>query len=828
LTAGGAAVDGRSPPDDELRAILDAVPALVAYIDEGQRYRFCSHAYERWFGADVSTVLGRHVRDVLGEAAYATIEPHIRAALAGRFVAFEARVPYRDGGARWVEAAYAPRVDPDGRVRGFVSLVHDVSERHRAEAERELLLARATASEARFRRLYDAGVIGVMFWTRDGQVADANDAFLRSFGYARGEVRAGLVRWREMTPPEFAPVDERALAELDRRGVCSPYEKELVTKYGQRVPVLVGAAFAEGSTQEGVAWVLDVTERRRADERRALLVEAGLALLAAEDVSDVLAAATRAAVKSFGTLAVLELLKDDRLGGPYALAHRDPALQSLADELRQRFPPGEGDAIARVARTGRPSLTSGPVGQADDEDYRRLFATFGIKSSLAVPLVARGRVVGVLAVSSAERVYGPEDLAAVEELAPRAGAAIDNARRLAAARAERTRAEEASRAKDEFLAVVSHELRTPLNAILGWTKMARTGALDEERRGRALEAVERNARAQAQLVDDLLDLNRVIAGKLRLNVVPVSLPQVVEAAVDTVRPDAETKGVRLQVVLDPDAGPIVGDPDRLLQVAWNLLSNAVRHTERGGRVLVRLHKTDSHVELTVEDDGEGIAPDFLPHVFEYFRKQDDGAWRRPAALGLGLFIVKHLAELHGGSARAHSEGAGKGATFVVRLPIAPLRSERAAPPPVEVARLDAALGGGFPCPEGLEGLRVLVVDDEQESRDLLASVLGHCKAAVDVAASTNEALGRLAAARYDVLLSDIGMPGEDGYALIRKVRALPPERGGRTPAVALTAFARMEDRTRALLAGFQMHVAKPVDLAELVVVLVSVAGRAGG
>jgi signal transduction histidine kinase len=378
--------------------------------------------------------------------------------------------------------------------------------------------------------------------------------------------------------------------------------------------------------------------------------------------------------------------------------------------------------------------------------------------------------------------------------------------------------ERANRTKDEFLATVSHELRTPLNAMLGWTRMLRSGTVSEDRRERALETIERNAHAQTQLIEDLLDVSRIISGKLRLDVKSVDVHQVVTNAIEAVRPAANAKGVKLAPVLDSTAGPSWGDADRLQQVVWNLLSNGVKFTPKGGRVQVIVKKRDSFAEIAVADNGQGIDPGFLPQVFERFRQADATTTRTHMGLGLGLAIVRHLVELHGGHVKVESEGLGKGARFSVCLPISPLRST--SPDQMPAVRQAASLPT-FAYPPELNGVHVLVVEDHDDARELLVQVLEPCKARVSTAANVPDALQLVEQLRPDVILSDIGLPGEDGYAFIKKLRALPADQGGKTPAVALTAYARVEDRTKALVAGFNMHVPKPVDPAELMAVLAS-------
>jgi PAS domain S-box-containing protein len=389
-------------------------------------------------------------------------------------------------------------------------------------------------------------------------------------------------------------------------------------------------------------------------------------------------------------------------------------------------------------------------------------------------------------------------------------------------RAARTEAERVSRMKDEFLATLSHELRTPLNAILGWAQLLRGEGIEPEMQQQGLETIQRNSRIQAQLIEDLLDMSRIISGKIRLDVQRVDVAAAVEAAVEVVRPAAEAKEIRLQVVLDPIGVTVTGDPNRLQQIVWNILSNAVKFTPKGGRVQVSLARVNSHVEITISDTGQGISPEFLPHVFERFRQADSSSTRRHGGLGLGLGIVRHLVELHGGTVRATSPGEGQGATFIVTLPLSAVHDADSGMvrvhPTAEVTLHEFR-------PPSLTDLQVLVVDDEPDSRELVKRVLEECEAVVVTADSAAAALAQIQRQKPDVLISDIGMPVEDGYSLIRQVRALPPESGGEIPAVALTAFARSEDRRRALLAGFQMHLPKPVEPSELVAVVASVAGR---
>ena len=433
------------------------------------------------------------------------------------------------------------------------------------------------------------------------------------------------------------------------------------------------------------------------------------------------------------------------------------------------------------------------------------------------PLSHEGVVIGTLTIIEdvTERVSREAELQNQIE---------ERSRLLSSEKLARNEAERANRLKDEFLATVSHELRNPLNAILGWAHMLRLGKLTPPNAERAVETIYRNAQSQAQLVADLLDVSRIISGKLRLDMRQVDVIYIINAAIDSIRPAADAKSIRLQTILDPAAGPISGDADRLQQIVWNLLTNAVKFTPKGGRIQVRLQRINSHVEIVVSDSGVGINKEFLPHVFDRFRQADASTTRIHGGLGLGLSIVHQLVDLHGGSVNVHSEGEGKGATFTITLPFVSVVSDQneaePAPPanPEKITTFD-----GLP---SLQGLKVLVVDDEADTRELIREVLKEVGSEVITCRSVEEALVALEQHKPDILISDLGMPDEDGYSLISKIRALPSEQGGHIPAAALTAYARAEDRMRVLRSGFQFHLPKPVDSAELVTVVASLAGRA--
>ncbi|HEV7374135.1 MAG TPA: response regulator [Pyrinomonadaceae bacterium] len=410
-----------------------------------------------------------------------------------------------------------------------------------------------------------------------------------------------------------------------------------------------------------------------------------------------------------------------------------------------------------------------------------------------------------------------------QEVAERKLAEEERAQMLIREQAARAEAEQANRTKDEFLATLSHELRTPLTAILGWSHLLQTKTLDQENMERALETIERNARSQSQLIDDLLDVSRIITGKLRIDMRPVELVSIIEAAIDSMRPTAQAKSIKFEVACDKTASHVSGDSNRLQQIVWNLFSNAVKFTPEGGRINVSLERSGEHAQITISDTGQGIDARFLPFIFDRFRQADGSTTRKYGGLGLGLAIVRHLVELHGGTIKVHSDGVDQGATFTVLLPLK--TDYRKLDVGTELASIQSQ-GGEHSSNRApaLDGLRILVVDDEADTRELIAAVLSQSGAEVKSTGSVAEALSTLKVWVADLIITDIGMPEEDGYALIRKVRQLGHQYS-QIPAVALTAYASIEDRTRVLSAGFQVHIAKPVVPAELITKIADVVSR---
>ncbi len=459
------------------------------------------------------------------------------------------------------------------------------------------------------------------------------------------------------------------------------------------------------------------------------------------------------------------------------------------------------------AQRGHPTVVVGP-----DNGLRP-------ESSMAVPMAVMGRIIGTIEVQSYQsNVYRPEHGTGMSMAANLTAVAIENVRLLKLERTARQAAEESNRLKDEFLATVSHELRTPLTAILGWSRLLEDGSLEADVRDQAIETICRNAKAQAQIVDDILDVSRIITGNLYLDLQPLELAPVVKNAINVVRPTADAKGIRIDAHLDATPAMVSGDANRLQQVIWNLLSNAVKFTDNGGRVVVKLSQVGSTVRIIVSDTGQGISREFMPYVFDRFRQADSTTTRHHGGLGLGLAIARHLVEIHGGTIKAESAGEGRGATFTINLPM--IESGVRATPAFSENREQPA---GIATPQLLSGVNVLLVDDDSDTLKLMTTALTRRHATVTAVSSAGEAIQEIQRRRPDVLVSDIAMPGEDGYGLIEKVRSL--ENAENIPAVAITAYAKDEDRERALSSGFQIYLAKPVEVTELISVVARAARR---
>lgn len=1067
--------------EQQFKTLAENAPDLISRIDANFRHLYVSPAIESATGLPATVFMGKTNAELgmpaeLNQRWQASLEQVFST---GQNTTIEFEFPTLKG-TRYYQANLVPEYGSKGSIESVLCIAHDVTEYKQVEQALRI-------SESRFRRIFDGNLLGMGFYHRDGRIFEANDALLNLLGYTREEFRTQGLQWQDLTPPEYAVADQKAIQEALALGYCTPYEKEFIRKDGSRVSVLGGGGHFEETDQSGVFYIIDLTERRRAEQAQweaeerlrvaiknspltvfnqdrelrytwiynptfdyppeAVIGKQDCDLVTAEDaqvltqikqsvlltgkgrreevkltlwerdwyydltvepmydeageVVGVTCAAVditerkqaeaeregllvreRAArweaeqsqqqlttifetspvgmgfldheqrfiainqalaeingltreehlghsiAELFGTVdpGIVELFakiyaigepfvspefavnvpgRDDRRPGYYyvyylpirsskgpvqstivyvvdvtervrleqgqrflseaskvlassldyqttlervaqltvpsladwctvhvieeddsiqqlAIAHVDPSKVSWARELEKKYPfdPNQPRGAALSLRTGASDLVSEIpdemlVQAARDPEHLQILREVGFKAVMTVPLKVHDKILGVISFIAAEsgRRYHENDVRLAEELAHRAALAIDNARLYRTAQRDRSQAEAANRIKDEFLAVLSHELRTPLNPILGWAKLLRTRSFDPVQSARALETIERNARLQTQLIEDLLDISRILQGKLSLNVTPVNLVAVVAAALDTVRLSAEAKSIRLRKVFAPDIGHILGDSGRLQQVVWNLLSNAIKFTPAGGQVEVHLERKGMEVQITVSDTGIGITADFLPYVFDYFRQADSSSTRRFGGLGLGLAIVRHIVELHGGTVSVHSLGKGKGTTFGVRLPTTGVAGEGKTP------------SGTLESVVSLRGVKVLAVDDDADMRDLTAFVLQQAQAEVRLVASAQEVLKVLSKEQPDVLIADIGMPEINGYTLLRSIRCLSAQKGGQIPAIALTAYAGEFNHRQALEAGFQLHLSKPVEPEVLVKAVARLVGR---
>jgi len=815
-----------------LEGLLHSIDEGFVVFDAQWRYRYVNDRAAELLRQSAPAMIGRAIWDLFPEIIGTEIETNLRrASMGGEPITFEAF--YRPYG-RWFRTRVFPTQE------GFSAVLEDVTERQHAE-EASLRLAAIV-------RWSEDAIVGKDL---DGIITAWNPAAERLFGFTEREAIGRSIRM--IVPADRQSEEDEVLSRLRRGETIEHLETVRVRKDGTPIDVALTISpirDADGRVIGASKIARDIGERLRGEADRArlfaaeqaartqaelaarratLLSESSAAMSSSLDAATTLRTVSRLVVPRFADWCIIDLVARDNTLERVAVSAAGPDTEALLSEL-QRYAPDRNSpqpsAVAIRSRTtvSIPDVTEDTlVSTARDAKHLAIMRRLRPRSALAVPMATRQRVIGAITLvrTTAGHVYDTADIAMAEELARRAALAVDNAALYSEADQAREQAETANRAKDEFLAVLSHELRTPMNAVYGWARMLQMGQIDSATTPRALDAIVRNAHVQLQLIDDLLDVSRIISGKMRLDIRSVDIHRVLDAALDAVRPAAEAKGLRLQTLIDPNAGPLNGDPDRLQQVVWNLLMNAVKFTPRDGRIQLALQRVNSHLEIVVSDTGAGIRPDLLPVIFDRFKQGESGSTRTQGGLGIGLALVRHLVELHGGSVTAESEGEGKGATFRVELPLVaalvPTKEERAHP----TARQPMPAYHG----PSLRGLRVLVVDDDPDALDLIATILRRAEAETRLCSSAPQALAALRSWKPHVLVSDIEMPGEDGYSLIRKVRELGGPEGGQIPAVALTAYGRPEDRVRSLSAGFSMHVAKPVDPVELGVIVANLAGR---
>jgi PAS domain S-box-containing protein len=769
-----------------------------------------NRAAERIFGYTAAEAVGQSVRILIPpdlQAEEATIQARIRA---GEAITHVETDRFRKDGKRIkVALSVSPVRDEAGRVIGASKIARDIT----GLKDSDLAIRRLAAAV----KWSDDAIVTK---TLDGVITSWNPAAERIFGYTAAEAIGRNIRI--LIPEELQGEEDVVIARMRAGEILDHYETTRLTKDGRPIAIslTVSPIRDEAGTIVGASKIArDIGEQRRLRglaqqyaRNTERLSEVGVFLASAAEREDIVQRVTDAATEFTGAQfgAFFYNVRTAATGDAYMLY----ALTGAPKDAFASFPhPRSTDVFAPTFRG------EGPVRLDDvteDPRYGHNAPYFGmppghlaVRSYLAVPVKGRNQeVLGGLFFGHAERgMFTAEHERLAIGVAGWASVALENSRLL-------LEAQEANRLKDEFLAVLSHELRTPLNAIMGYSRLLHSGLLTGPKADDAFATLERNATWLTQIVDDVLDVSRIVSGKLRLDVQPVELPLVIENAVATVQPAADARGVHVQTLIDPQVGPVSGDPGRLQQVVWYVLSHAVKFRPRHGRVQVRLASVDSHVELTVSDTGVGIRSDFLPYVFERFRQSDSSSTRRTGGLGLGLAIVKHIVEMHGGTVEAESAGVDQGSSFLVRLPLMIVRPSAVVPgthqhPRTELSSRLKDLGD-------LSGVRVLAIDDDEDALSLVRVVLESAGAEVTTMSSAVFALDRVSELRPDVLLVDIGMPQMDGYEMMKALRGSQDPHVRRIPSAALTAFARAADRTKALRSGFEMHLAKPIDPGELV------------
>jgi PAS domain S-box-containing protein len=769
-------------PDDTSNPLLDLIrdyanEAIITRNLDGIVTSW-NRAAERMFGYQAEEMIGTPFSVVVPEEDRKRESEILDRVRQGeRTEDFETRRLRKDGRIMEVSVTSSPIRDDIGRVVAVLSIANDVTYRKQLEAaERDRLFLSSIVSSA------DDAIVSKDL---NGIVTSWNKAAERLFGYKADEIIGHPIEI--LMPPGHADEENQILDRLRRGGRIEHYETQRRRKDGSIVEVSVTISPIRdriGRIVGASKIARDITERKRWQEAEVAesflgaIVESAEDAIISKNLDGIVMSWNSAAEKLFGYLAA------EIIGKPITIL------------IPADHPDEEVQILKRIRRGER-------IEHHETQRRRKDGSIVEVAQTISPIRDSLGRVVGVSNIT--------RDVTEQKRSERREREALRQAQEA------RRQAEDASIAKDEFLATISHELRTPMTAILGWSRMMMSGELTPDRQQRGIEIIDRNARAQAQLIEDLLDISRIVSGRLRIEFKPVDMAAVIAAAVESIRPTAEAKKIRIQTVLSSAGGPILGDADRLQQVIWNLLSNAVRFTGRDGFIQIELQRIESQVEISVTDNGIGIKPEFFPHLFERFTQADSSTTRSRGGLGMGLAIVKSLVELHGGVVSAYSEGEGKGSTFTVKLPISAIRLERKQEPQAQKSRSSVHIKDRHE----LVGLKILVVDDEADTVELLRFLFNDAGAIIQTAQSVEEALQIFDSWQPDILVSDIGMPKIDGYELIRIIRE---ERHSRIPAVALTAMARIDDRLKALTAGYQMHVSKPVEPVELISIVASLVG----
>lgn len=699
------------------------------------------------------------------------------------------------------------------------------------KARIEVFLRLLESSGETYREVFENALIGLYRATPGGELLSANRAMIKMLGYGSFEELAADYKKRD----GFRAHPSRAefLRRIEKESVIKGIESRLLKPNGAELIVLENARAARGEQNEILyidGSIQDVTERKRAELNANFLAEVGNDLVLVSTPADIVRAAGER-LNAFLGISACAFLEINETADSAIINYdwHEEGAPSLAGVYRlSDFVTPE---FLKTVVSGQPTVIR-DIGSDPRIADPGQFARLKIGAHINMPLIRNGEWRFSLCVYCKETYdWQDNDIELIRELSSRVWARLERAfveqEREAVLKREqlaRLQAEEASRLKDEFLATVSHELRTPLNAILGWSQMLAAGNFDQNQVSHALKTIYRNAKSQAQLIEDILDVSRIITGKMRVNPEPIFLAPVIQNAVETLRPAIEAKNISLHLGLDFESRKVDADPDRLQQVVWNLLSNAIKFTPENGQITVKLESGESEAKVVVADTGKGISPDFLPFVFERFRQADGSITRKHGGLGLGLAIVRSIVELHGGSVEVESEGDGKGSTFTVRLPVSKALSANLENTNGHRPADFASVANEDKAPtrrSAIEGMRILLVDDEADTLELLETILVQNGAEVRPRFSAREALETIKAWKPDVIISDLGMPEEDGYSFVKKLRALPPEEGGEIPFVALTAYVGVKERTRVLSGGFQMYVPKPLEQSELLSALAS-------
>jgi PAS domain S-box-containing protein len=853
--------------EERFRLLVEAVSDYAIYmLDPSGRVTTWNSGAEKINGYASAEILGQHfaVFFVPEDVRAGKPDLELKTARSHGRIEDEGWRLRKDGSRFWANAVVTAVRDAHGRLLGFAKVTRDLTARRVAEeTARELIRQQAArsvaeANEAELREsqeryqelsrrlevILEGLPDGVTVQTRTGEVIFANTVAARLWGFT--SVAELLNAAPGALSGRFELFDERG-EQLDveplpgwrvLRGatttatVARIRERDTGRERWSRIRAS-SVPYASGEPDLVINIWHDVTEERRRQEHETYLAEATIALAASLDYESTLATVAKLLVPGLGDWCAIHLLEGNTLKS-VAVAHVDPEKVALARKLQSRYPPDpeHTTGVWNVVRTGKSELYPEIPDEllmngAQDAEHLEILRGMRLKSALVAPICIRERASGAISLISTEsgRRFDERDVALVEELGRTVAASIENAKLYEAAQqsakdaaAALRRAEEASRIKDEFLATVSHELRTPLQAIVGWSSLLRERNA-EPAVAKGIDAIHRNAQAQSKLIEDILDVSRIITGKLRLELRPTDLVAVMRDAVEVVRASATAKGINIDFTPPVDACLLVADSERLQQVVWNLLSNAVKFTDAGGRIAIDIRQHGSRILVSVADTGRGIEPEFLPYVFDRFKQADSSTTRRVGGLGLGLAIVRHITELHGGQVEAHSQGSGKGAVFTIALPVravAPELEEHEQPvaTPARPARHTSP---------SLQGLRVLIVDDEPDARELLQTVLSEVGGTIETAASASEGFEALQRFRPHVLVSDIGMPDVDGYAFMRRIRELDPLLGGGVPAIALTAYTRAEEKMKAISAGFTTHIGKPVNPDDLLAAVANLA-----